>query len=313
MEIVRLDSLAPRGWRRSAVTVGNFDGVHRGHQALVAAAVEDARAAGGSAVVLTFDPHPSRVLAPDRAPSALMTVAQKAEALQSLGVQRLAVLPFTLELSHESPEEFARLALHQALAARTVVVGFNFRFGRGRAGDLKVLEELGRKLRFRVHGLPPVLHDGEPISSTRIREALARGAVEAAAELLGRPFWVDGPVVRGFQRGRTLGAPTANVDPENEALPGAGVYACWARILDNPAPELIPAVVNIGRRPTFGGVGTTVEAHLLSFEEDLYGRRLRLEFVQRLREEQAFPDAEALRDQIRRDIAAAGRVLEKEP
>jgi len=313
MEIVRLESLAPRGWRRSAVTVGNFDGVHRGHQALVAAAVEDARAAGGSAVVLTFDPHPSRVLAPDRAPSALMTLAQKAEALQALGIQRLAVLPFTLELSHESAEDFARLVLQQALAARMVVVGLNFRFGRGRAGDIRVLDEVGRKLRFRVHGLPPVLHDGEPISSTRIREALARGAVEAATELLGRRFCVDGPVVRGFQRGRTLGAPTANVDAENEALPGAGVYACWARLLDGPGLDPIPAVVNVGRRPTFGGGGTTVEAHLLHFDQDLYGRRLRLEFARRLREEQAFPNAEALRDQIRHDIVAAGRVLEKEP
>jgi riboflavin kinase/FMN adenylyltransferase len=313
MEIVRLESLAPRGWRRSAVTVGNFDGVHRGHQELVAAVVEDARATGGSAVVLTFDPHPSRVLAPDRAPSTLMTVAQKAEALQALGVQRLAVLPFTFELSRESPEDFARLVLSQAIGARMVVVGRNFRFGRDRAGDIGLLQDLGHKLRFRVHGLPPVLHEGEPISSSRIREAIARGAVDAAAELLGRRFFIDGPVVRGLQRGRTLGAPTANIEAENEALPGAGVYACWSRLIGSVGPEPIPAVVNVGRRPTFGGDRTTVEAHLLHFDGDLYGARIRLEFAKRLREERAFPNAEALKDQISHDIVAAGRVLEKAP
>src|SRR5437870_12994648 len=170
MERVRLDTLAPRGWSEPAVTVGNFDGVHRGHQSLVAEAVAEARARSGTAVALTFDPHPSRVLSPDRAPASLMTLDQKAEALARLGIDRLAVLPFTVELSRRDPEEFARDVLQQALGARVGVVGSSFRFGRGRAGDLATLRKFGEVLGFQVHGLRPVIARGGPISSTRIRE-----------------------------------------------------------------------------------------------------------------------------------------------
>jgi riboflavin kinase/FMN adenylyltransferase len=308
MEVVRLDSREPRGWPEAALAVGNFDGVHRGHQALVALAVRDARAAGGTSVVLTFDPHPSRVLSPDRAPSSLMTLEQKAEVLAGLGVDRLAVLPFTVELSRQEPEEFARQVLQRTLGARVVVVGSSFRFGRGRTGDLAMLRRLGEQLGFQVHGLRPVMSRGGPISSTRIREALSRGAVEAASDFLGRRFFVDGVVVRGAGRGRTLGIPTANFDLVNETVPGAGVYACWCRVLGDGSPAR-PAAVNVGHRPTFGGGVTTVEAHLLDYEGDLYGRRLRVEFAERLREERAFPGPEALVAQIRSDLGEARRVL----
>jgi riboflavin kinase/FMN adenylyltransferase len=308
MEVVRLDSLEPRGWPEAALAVGNFDGVHRGHQALVALAVRDARAAGGTSVVLTFDPHPSRVLSPDRAPASLMTLDQKAEILAGLGVDRLAVLPFTVELSRREPEEFARQVLQRALGARVVVVGSSFRFGRGRAGDLETLKRLGDELGFRVHGLRPVIARGGPISSTRIREALSRGDVNAARDFLGRRFFVDGVVVTGEGRGRQIGIPTANLRVVNETAPGGGVYAGWCRILGGDATSR-PAAVNIGRRPTFGGSGTTVEAHLLDFEGDLYGRTLRLEFHERLREERTFPGVEALVAQIRSDLGEARRVL----
>jgi riboflavin kinase/FMN adenylyltransferase len=311
MEVVRLESLVPLGWPSPAVSVGNFDGVHLGHQTLVAVAVADARVSGGTAAVLTFDPHPSRILSPDRAPEALMTVDQKAEVLGGLGVDRLVVLPFTRELSHETPDEFARLVLQGAFGARVVVVGSTFRFGRGRAGDVALLARLGEAMGFRVHGLDPVMHEGTPISSSRIREALARGAVEAASRLLGRRFFVDGTVVRGAGRGRTLGFPTANVAPMNEMLPGAGVYAAWCRRLDDPGRVPQAAVVNVGRRPTFGGGAMTLEAHLLDVQGDLYGRALRVEFQERLREERAFPGAEALAEQIERDVARAREVLEK--
>jgi riboflavin kinase/FMN adenylyltransferase len=307
MEVVRLDSLEPRGWPEAALAVGNFDGVHRGHQALVALAVRDARAAGGTSVVLTFDPHPSRVLSPDRAPASLMTLEQKAEILAGLGVDRLAVLPFTVELSRRAPEEFAREVLQRALGARVVVVGSSFRFGRGRAGDLETLRRLGDELGFRVHGLRPVIARGGPISSTRIREALSRGAVDAARDFLGRPFFVDGIVVTGEGRGRRIGVPTANLQVVNETVPGGGVYACWCRVVGGDGPR--PAAVNIGRRPTFGGGGTTVEAHLLDFDGDLYGRTLRLEFQERLREERAFAGVEPLVAQIRSDLDEARRVL----
>jgi riboflavin kinase / FMN adenylyltransferase len=308
MEVVRLESLEPRGWPDAALAVGNFDGVHRGHQALVAHAVRDARATSGTSVVLTFDPHPSRVLSPDRAPSSLMTLEQKAEILAGLGVDRLAVLPFTVELSRHEPQEFARDVLQRALGARVVVVGSSFRFGRGRSGDLTTLRRLGEELGFRVHGQRPVIARGGPISSTRIREALSRGAVDAARDFLGRRFFVDGVVVKGEGRGQRIGIPTANLDLANETVPGGGVYACWCRVLGNgSAPR--PAAVNVGRRPTFGGGVMTVEAHVLDYEGDLYGRTLRVEFEQRLREERTFPGAEALVAQIRSDIGEARRVL----
>ena len=308
MEQVRLDSLSRREWPSPAATVGNFDGVHRGHQALIGTAVAAARDRAGTAVVLTFEPHPSRVLSPHRAPSALMTLEQKAEVLAGLGVDLLAVLPFSLELAGRTPGEFARLVLAEALGARLIVVGTNFRFGRGRAGDLAQLRELGRSLGFEVEGLAPLLHEGAPISSSRVREALARGAVEAVPALLGRRYFVDGTVVRGAGRGRTIGVPTANLEVVNETLPGGGVYACWARTEEGP---LRPAVANVGRRPTFGGGQVTVEAHLLDEDADLYGRHLRLEFEARLREERTFPGPDALRAQIQQDIAAARRVLSK--
>lgn len=309
MELARLDSLAPRGWPEPAVTVGNFDGVHRGHQSLVAAAVRRARERGGTAVALTFDPHPSRVLSPDRAPSTLMTLDQKAEVLARLGIDRLAVLPFTFELSRLSPADFARMVLREAVGARVVVVGANFRFGRGREGDLALLSRLGRSLGFAVHGTKPVIHEGSPISSTRIREALARGAVGPARQMLGRRYFMDGSVVRGAGRGRAAGVPTANLDVVNETLPGGGVYACWCRLRGEADPPARPAVLNIGHRPTFGGGALTVEAHILDFDGDLYGRGLRVEFEERLREERAFPGPEALVRQVRDDIARARQVL----
>ena len=308
MEVVRLETLEPRGWPQPAVAVGNFDGVHRGHQALVTLAVGDARAAGGTSVVLTFDPHPARVLSPDRAPASLMTLDQKAEILAGLGVDRLAVLPFTVDLSRREPEAFAQEVLQRAMGARVVVVGSSFRFGRGRSGDLASLRRLGEQLGFRVHGLRPVIARGGPISSTRIREALSRGAVDAARDFLGRRFFVDGVVVKGEGRGRQIGIPTANLDVLNETVPGGGVYACWSRVLgEASAPRA--AAVNVGRRPTFGGGRTTVEAHLLDFDGDLYGRALRLEFEERLREERTFPGPEALVAQIRSDLVEARRVL----
>jgi riboflavin kinase/FMN adenylyltransferase len=266
--------------------------------------VQAAREAAGTAVALTFDPHPSRVLSPDRAPASLMTLDQKAEVLSSLGLDHVVALAFSAETAGAPPEQFARSVLRDVLGARAVVVGANFRFGKGRAGDLALLHELGRSLGFRVEGVAPVLHEGAPISSTRIREALARGAVTAAADLLGRPYFVDGVVGRGDGRGRTIGVPTANLEPVNEILPGRGVYVAEAAV----GSGRWGAVVNIGKRPTFGGTRTTLEAHLLGFEGDLYGRPLRLAFRERLREERTFSGPEALVAQIREDMAR-GRAL----
>jgi riboflavin kinase/FMN adenylyltransferase len=291
-------------WSRTALAIGNFDGVHRGHQALVAAAVEDARRHGGSAAALTFDPHPARVLKPDAAPAALLTLDQKAEILRGLGVVSLAVLDFDREVAALDPRAFADRVLRRILDARLVVVGSNFRFGRKRAGDVSLLRELGALLGFEVHEVPPVVHDGRPISSTRVREAVVAGHVEEAAHLLGRDLFVDGDVVRGEGRGRTLGIPTANIRPLNELLPREGVYAGLLS-----AGATWPAVVNLGRKPTFGGTGVTLEAHALGETGDIYGRRVRLSFAARLRDEQAFTGPEALVAQIHRDVDQARALL----
>jgi riboflavin kinase/FMN adenylyltransferase len=307
VELVRLDSLSSPGPVASAATVGNFDGVHRGHQALVGEMVRWARSAPGDAVVLTFDPHPARVLSPHQAKRALMTLEQKAEALAALGVDRLVALTFTEEVARMSAEEFARLVLCESLAAPRVVVGQDFRFGRGRAGDVAALQGLGEALGFAVKAVGPVLEAGVPISSSRIRDVLAAGEVAEAGRLLGRPFFVDGSVVRGDGRGRGLGFPTANVAVLNETLPGRGVYACRMRLGPGEAPR--PSVANLGQRPTFGGGQTVLEVHVLDFSGDLYGREVRVAFVERLRPEHAFASKEDLLAQIEADAREARRIL----
>ena len=306
MDRVRILRPSSLGWPSPSVTIGNFDGVHLGHQALVAAAVERARSGGGVAVVLTFDPHPARVVSPGRAPAALSTPVQKEELLAELGVDRLAILPFDAEVAGLDPEAFARQVLVGALGARHVVVGESFRFGRRREGDARALAALGDRLGFAVLAVPAVLVGGEPVSSSRVRDALAEGDVRAARALLGRPHFVDAAVVRGDGRGRTIGVPTANLEPENEVLPARGVYAARCRV---PGGRWSGAVVNLGHRPTFGGGPVTLEAHLLDFEGNLYDARVRLEFHARVRGEQRFDGASALVARIRQDVVEARALL----
>lgn len=311
MECVRLESPVALGWPVPAVAVGNFDGVHRGHQALIAATVARSRQLGGAAMALTFDPHPAKVVNPAAAPTELLSLEQKVRLLAALGLERLVVLPFTTAVAAQPPEDFVSEILAGALGARWVLVGAGFRFGQGRSGDVGLLERLGRRHGFEVTAMPPVASEGAPISSTRVRAALSRGAMSEVARLLGRPFLIEGSVERGARRGRTLGAPTANVVPLNTLLPPDGVYAAWCHIADE-APRH-PAVVNVGRRPTFDGGNNSVhvEVHLLDFEGDLYGRSLGVELSECLRGERRFPGAEALRAQIQSDIQQARQVLEK--
>ncbi len=311
MEIRRLRAGERQGREAACVGVGNFDGVHLGHQALARVVSERARTLQGEALALTFDPHPAQVLRPAAAPPALLTLEQKARLLAEAGLGSLAVLPFDRELAALDPAAFARLVLRDALGARSVAVGENFRFGRARAGDVETLKRLGVELGFEVLALRPVLVGGLPVSSTRVREALARGAVDEAAGLLGRPYFVEGEVVPGDARGRALGFPTANLEPLNELLPRHGVYA--ARCGWGGEGARRPAVVNLGRRPTFGGREVRAEAHVLDFDGDLYGRRVQIDFVARLRDERRFDGVEALREQIGRDVEDARRVLENAP
>jgi len=310
MQVSRVTPSRPVGWPDVAVAVGNFDGVHRGHQELVRAMVSEARAMSGTSVVLTFDPHPGRVLFPRTAPRTLLKLEQRAEILATLGVDQLAVLEFDRALARLSPEAFATSVLRDTLAARAVVVGESFRFGRRRAGDVATLAGLGRELGFRVRALAPLLADGRPISSSRIREALAAGEVREAGELLGREFFVEGSVVRGAGRGRTIGVPTANLAAESDLLPAPGVYAGRFRDLGEEPARRHACVVNVGRRPTFDDGELTVEAHLLGFDGDLYDHRARLFFIARLRDERRFDGVEALLVQIRQDMVRARALLQ---
>ncbi len=312
MRQLRLDAQAPFAWPEPCVAIGNFDGVHRGHQALVAAAVTRARERQGTAVVLTFDPHPARVLAPERAPGALTTLAPTAELLASRGADAMTVLTFDAALARLTPAEFASRILAGSLRARRVFVGVGFRFGHRQTGDVATLEALGQDHGFAVEAIVPVSEGSEPISSSRVRDALAAGDVAEARALLGRAYAIDGRVVVGDGRGRTIGVPTANLVSENEVIPARGVYSARCRLGLDPAAAApardaasFAAVVNVGLRPTFGGTTTTIETHLLAFDGDLYGSPLRLSFEQRLREERRFPDPQALVAQIRDDIARA--------
>ena len=307
IQLADLTSRLPAG----VLTLGNFDGVHRGHQLLVQEALRCGRDSGLDVTVATFDPHPTSILAPERAPQALTTLAQKGEVLEALGVSRMVVIEFTRELAALTPEEFADAILVRRLGAGVVVAGAGFRFGRGRAGDIAMLSSLGAGLGFRVSEVAPLVDGGRPVSSTRVRQALAAGDVEVTRALLGRPFATDGVVVTGDGRGRTLGIPTANVVRENEAVPADGVYAGWCRLRRGAHTwgPVWPSVVSLGRRPTFGGVEHRVEAHLMGFSGDVYGAFMRIEYWKRLRAERRFADAQALLAQVAVDMREAREAL----
>jgi riboflavin kinase/FMN adenylyltransferase len=300
---------------RPVVTVGNFDGIHLGHQAILRTVVERAAVLAGEAVVYTFDPHPRKVLRPESAPGLLTTLDQKVELLERQGVDAVVVEPFTLDFARTDAETFIRECLHRRIRPVEVYVGYDFHFGRDRTGSMRLLTELGPRLGFAVTIIPEVTVDEGDVNSTRIRRLLSDGLPEIAARMLGRPYAVRGTVVRGDERGRTLGFPTANLDPESEVLPAPGVYAGTLRLLDDgdpPANALLPVVMNVGHRPTFKqGAAVLAEAHVLDWSGDLYGRRVELSFPIRLREERRFAGVEALREQIAADADEARRRLEQ--
>ena len=293
------------------LAIGNFDGVHRGHQALLSAMIEDARLHGRHAGLLTFDPHPSAVLRPDRVHSYLTTMAERLEALAELPLDFAVVYPFSLETARTPARDFVG-TVQQALRMAALWVGPDFALGRNREGDVGALQGMGQELGFDLHVIEPQLLDGEEVRSGRVRDYLQSGDVQAAAQQLGRPYQVTGEVVAGAQRGRGIGFPTANLAvPAGRLLPANGVYATWAHLDDDPVMRgrRLPSVTNIGVRPSFDNGERTVEAHLLDFDGDLYGRPLTLLFAARLRPEQRFPNVDALIAQIGRDAAAARALL----
>ena len=291
----------------AALAIGNFDGVHRGHRHLFERVVSAARAFGGAAVALTFDPHPTRVLAPARAAPLLTSLDRRLELMAGSGLDAVIVQRFDTAVSSQPAREFVEQVV-VGLGARELFVGHDFHFGRNREGTGELLRDLGTELGFAAHRLAPVTDASEPISSTRTRRALADGDLPLARRLLGRDFDLDGLVVRGDQRGRTIGFPTANLATPVEALPRDGVYAVRVKVANAPDAVEREGVLNLGLRPTVRA-GRSLEVHLLDFEGELYGRTLRVTFVARLRDERRFDGLDALRTQIAHDVEAARAAL----
>ncbi|GAB2631403.1 bifunctional riboflavin kinase/FAD synthetase [Streptomyces capparidis] len=302
----------PRDWGRSVVTIGSYDGVHRGHQLIIGRTVELARQLGVPSVVVTFDPHPSEVVRPGSHPPLLAPHHRRAELMEGLGVDAVLILPFTAEFSRLSAGEFVHQILVAGLHAKAVVEGPNFRFGHKAAGDVKLLAELGAAHDFAVEIVDLFAHGevggGAPFSSTLTRRLVAEGNVEGAHEVLGRPHRVEGVVVRGDRRGRELGFPTANVETlPHTAIPADGVYAGWLVV----EGERMPAAISVGTNPTFDGRVRTVEAHVIDrVGLELYGLHVAVEFVTYLRGQERFESIDALVQQVNADIKRSRELLD---
>jgi riboflavin kinase/FMN adenylyltransferase len=287
------------------VALGNFDGVHRAHQKMFAMAKARARRLKGTSVAYTFDPHPVKVLSQEAAPPMILTLPQRLELLEACGLDAVVVEPFDHKFAHLKAEQWFHKVLVKNLHCSEVIVGYDFTFGSRRLGTVELLEALCREAGIECRVLEAQLQGETLISSTRIRAFVAKGDVERAAQLLGRSFFIDGKVIAGAGRGAQLGIRTANLKTANELLPLNGVYACYAEV----GGRRYAAVTNLGMNPTFGGRALSLESHLLHYRRDLYGKTLRLHFVKRLRDERSFPSAEALVQQICKDIRDAEKIL----
>ncbi len=296
----------------SVATIGFFDGVHAGHQHLIAQVVEEARKAGLISLVVTFDNHPRQVTTPEYIPQMLTTGEEKMVKLEKTSIDACALFHFTPQLAALSAREFMAQILRDRLHVRKLVIGYDNRFGHNRSEGFEDYVRHGRDLGMEVIASTPFTIDGEAVSSSRIRRLLAAGETVEAARCLGAPYIIAGQVVEGFQLGRRLGFPTANIDmgDEKKLLPAAGVYAVRVRV--EGSQETKPAVMNIGQRPTFGGEETSVEVHIIHFDGNLYGHRVMVAVGERLREERKFRSAEALAGQLRKDVLRAQQVFDKE-
>jgi riboflavin kinase/FMN adenylyltransferase len=289
----------------SCVTIGNFDGVHLGHQALLHRTKERARELGLASIVVTFDPHPLRVIL-GQTPPFITLIEQKMSLLSAIGLDHTVCLPFTKEMAQLSPEEFVQLYLVQGLKTRALIIGHDYVFGKHKRGNYQLLTELGQRHGFAVEKIEPVYKNGDVVSSTRIRTLVQDGQVEQVRPLLGRYYQVSGSVIQGHRRGGPiLGIPTANLKLVDELFPQPGVYAVWAEL----EGDILPAVANVGHNPTFGTNALSVEVHILDFARDLYDMHLRINFVRRIRPEQKFSGIEELKSQIHRDIDQARTML----
>src|SRR5262245_35434850 len=305
MRIFRSSKEAHGKLKRPVLALGNFDGVHLANQKMFSLTRELAKKIRGTPCVYTFDPHPVKILSPESSPPLITTLRQKIEQIEKNKIRGLVLEPFSLSFAKLSPEEFFEKILYRQLGAVGVVAGYDFTFGARRAGTIETLEKLCLHYNMAYRILEAFLLGEALVSSTQARNQIRAGDMERAAALLGRPFEILGVVVRGEKIGSNLGFPTANILVENEILPATGVYATRARL----GFRTYPSVTNIGYRPTFGGKRLTIETHLIRFRKRIYGRRIRVTFIRRLREEMAFPFSKDLVRQIRRDVDAALKVL----
>jgi riboflavin kinase/FMN adenylyltransferase len=309
MDIIHFpDDARPARWTQPVLALGNFDGVHRGHRKILDRVRRVATEHSATPVVMTFDPHPSRVVRPDKAPALLMTTAQKLRTLEEAGVQGAAIVRFTYELSQWDPETFVRTVLVDWLRVAEVWVGANFLFGHDRTGNFSMLRTLGARYGFKAEKIDPIRYKDFVVSSTRIRRLISEGRLDEAGALLGHEYWLDGRVEPGARRGAQIGFPTANLCTENELLPPLGVYATTATV----GEIVYPSVTNVGVRPTVDNSGrVTVETHIFDFDRDLYGAPIRIGFVQRLRDERAFASIDLLKTQIAADCLRARSLFDR--
>jgi riboflavin kinase/FMN adenylyltransferase len=307
MDVLQFPDDARPPWLvHPVLALGNFDGLHRGHLKIVERVRRGAVEHGGTPMAMTFDPHPPRVVRPDKAPPLLMTLPQRLDALERAGMRAVAVVRFTRELSQWEPEMFVRTVLVDWLHVSEVWVGANFLFGHDRSGNFSLLRTLGQRYGFRADKIDPVRYKEFVVSSTRIRRLVAEGRVDEAGALLGHSYALAGTIVEGRRRGRELGFPTANLRTDNELIPPHGVYATTLTV----DGIVHAAITNVGVNPTFGDHGaTTIETHVLHYNRELYGQRVQLGFVQRLRDERRFDDVDALRAQIEADCRRAERLF----
>ncbi len=307
MNIIRGIAAIPKGLSRSVVTIGNFDGVHLGHQELLKRVIKRAAEINGSSIVITFEPHPAKVLRPDKAPRQLISLQEKIELFQSYGINVVICMEFTPEFAGKSPDEFVDEFLCKKIGAKVIIVGANYKFGKGQSGDINYLRTKGKTLGFEVEVVEPVAIEGGRVSSSRIREHLMNGEVDTAAGLLGRYYAIDGVVTPGHHRGMQLGYPTANIYTVDEAIPKSGIYA--VRVLRGHG--ILDGVCYIGNQPTFTGERIGIEVYLFNFSGELYHEHLRVQFVKMIRDEIKFDNKEELIRQIKEDVARAEEVLGK--
>ena len=287
------------------LTLGNFDGVHLGHQAIFKKVVQRAKEINGTSIAFTFEPHPLKVLAPERSPRLLNTFHGKMRLFEAAGIQVVVCAHFNRSFADQNPQDFARNVLHELIGVREVYVGYDYAFGKGREGSIESLKKMGSTYGFEVGVIEPVHVEGTVVSSSVIRDLLTNGRVEEANLLLGRHYVIEGEVVHGASRGHTLGFPTANLKTANELIPGYGVYA----VLAHEGGRTLKGVASIGIRPTFDSGPVSIEVYLFDLDEDLYGKMMDLAFVKRLRGEEKFSNADALVQQIRKDVQDAQKVL----